>query len=274
MTQAERASAVGGARAPVVKLRDVTFAYQGAPVLEDVSLCVERGDFACCVGPNGGGKSTLLKIVLGLLTPQSGSVEVLGGRPEAARPRLGYMPQHARLDPQFPATALDVALMGRLSAAWRLGPFGRKDRDVAEACLREVGLADLRKRPYAAISGGQQKRVLIARALACEPELLLLDEPAANLDLQAEQQLYELLHSLSRRLTILAVSHDMAFVSKHVRTAICVNRRVHTHRGNELTDEVIQRLYGREVRLVQHHGGAGHVHGPDCHHVKSDAGGA
>lgn len=236
----------------VVELHGVTFAYDATPVLRDVTLRIPSGDFACFVGPNGGGKTTLLRLLLGLLTPRTGTVRVLDLPPVEARRRIGYMPQHAHLDPSFPVTAMDVVLMGRLGCGPSFGRYSRADRAAAERALGDVGLIDLRSRSYAAMSGGQRQRVLIARALASEPDLLLLDEPTSNLDINVEEQLYALLCELNKRLTIVMVSHDLGFVSKHVKTAVCVNRQVHVHASGDLTGEVIQNLYGREIRLVQH----------------------
>lgn len=250
-----------------IQAHDLSFSYGGGPAaLTHVSIGISAGDFACVVGPNGGGKSTLLRLCLGLLTPSSGTIEVLGRSPIAARRNLGYMPQHARLDPSFPATVLDVVMMGRLGRSRRVGPFRAADRAIADAALREVELLELRRRSFSCLSGGQRQRVLIARALACQPQLLLLDEPTAGLDIEAEAKLYDLLRRLNERLTIVMVSHDVGFVSKYVRTAICVNRTVHVHASHELTGEVIRKLYGRELRLVRHPAEPGHVHGPDCHH--------
>lgn len=253
-----------------IRVEDVSFSYGGAVVLDQVRLDVQKGDFACVVGPNGGGKSTLLKLLLGLLIPSTGVIRVLGEHPVAARRRVGYMPQHARLDPAFPATTMDVVLMGRLGQSRRIGPYRSMDHEIALRALREVELQDQRRAAFASLSGGQRQRALIARALACEPQLLLLDEPTAGLDIDAEAKLYELLRRLNERLTIVLVSHDVGYVSKHVRTAICVNRTVHVHASHELTGEVIRRLYGRELRQVRHSQEPGHVHGPDCHHEQID----
>ena len=253
-----RPSTPAAARA-VVEIRGVSFSYGGPPVLEGVNVDVLSGEFACIVGPNGGGKSTLLRLILGLLEPRCGTIRVLGQTPRSARRRIGYLPQHAQFDPQFPITVQEVVLMGRLGESLRIGPFGRSDRAVAQQSLAEVGLEDFARRRFDALSGGQRRRVLIARALACRPEILLLDEPTANLDMEAEEQLYELLRELTRRLTIVMVSPDVAYVSKYVRTAICVNRTVHTHGGAQFTHEVIRNLFGRQVRLVQHDSDT-----PDC----------
>ncbi len=233
-----------------IRMQGVGFGYHEERILHSVELAVPVGDFACIIGPNGGGKSTLLKLMIGLLPAQSGSVQVFGQPPAQVRPRVGYLAQHLHFDRQFPISVIDVVLMGRLGLGSIFGRYSRADRAAARAALHEVGLADLERRPFAALSGGQRQRVLIARAMACNPDLLLLDEPFAGLDIQAEEQLYALLGELNRRLTIVLVSHDVAYVSKFVKTAICVNRHVHTHAARELHGEVIRRLYGREVRLV------------------------
>lgn len=236
----------------VIRLAGVSFAYDQTPVLRDVTLAVPKGDLACIVGPNGGGKTTLLRLMLGLLKPRCGEIRLFDLPPREARKRLGYMPQHVHLDPHFPVTAIDVVLMGRLGTRRMFGFYSAADRKVARQSLAEVGLENVSNRPFAGLSGGQRQRVLIARALACEPEVLLLDEPTANLDISVEEQLYLLLQELNRRLTIVLVSHDLGFVSKYVKTAICVNRTVHTHQMSQLTDAVIRDLYGREIRLVDH----------------------
>lgn len=236
----------------VVHIEDVAFAYNGLPVLSDVSLRIVEKDFAWIVGPNGGGKTTLLKLMIGLLQPQRGEVRLLGERPKDVRSQVGYMPQHASLDPQFPVTVLDVVLMGRLTNFRPLGRIARQDRERAEAALGEAGIADRGREQFSHLSGGQQRRVLIARALASDPKLLLLDEPTANLDLRVEQELFELLQRLNERLTIVMVSHDPAFVSPFVKSVVCVKRHVHVHPTAEIDSEIMSELYGRPIRMVRH----------------------
>jgi zinc transport system ATP-binding protein len=234
-----------------VEMHGVTFSYDGVPVLEDVHLSIEEGDFVGVVGPNGGGKTTLLRIILGLLTPQRGSVEVLGETAASARPRIGYMPQHSALDLKFPVSVFDVVLLGRLGKGRTFGPFGRADKQAAAAALEELEAGELRNRPFEKLSGGQRQRVLIARALASAPEMLLLDEPTASLDIQMEGELYELLRKLNQRLTIVMVSHDLGVVSKNVRKVVCVKRKVATHPTGELTGDIIREMYG-DVCIVRH----------------------
>ena len=240
---------------PVISLRDVTFSYGGPPALEEVSLSVEPRQAVCVVGPNGGGKTTLVKLILGLLRPQRGEVRVFGQPPHRARLRVGYMPQHVQHDPQFPVTVMDIVLMGRLGqgALGRvLGWPGRADRRAAIDALAQVDMEEFRRRPFSALSGGQRQRVLIARALCCKPDLLLLDEPTSNVDSLVEARLLDLLRDLNRQMTIVMVSHDLGFVSGLVETAICVNRRVVVHPTSEMTGAAINDIYGGEVRRVRH----------------------
>jgi zinc transport system ATP-binding protein len=279
---------------PVIIVRDVMFSYGGEPVLENVTFSVGEREAVCVVGPNGGGKTTLVKLILGLLTPQRGEIEVFGQPPRRARLRIGYMPQHVDHDPQFPVTAMDIVLMGRLgqrcdkplavsqasatdrdrcqdsqggrdaraaaarACGWRkfVGGLtawhGRADRGAALDALEEVDMADFAGRPFASLSGGQRQRVLIARALCCNPDLLLLDEPTSNVDSLVETRLLGLLGKLNRRMTILMVSHDLGFVSQFVDRVICVNCRVVVHPTSEMTGDAIRDIYGGEVRMVRH----------------------
>jgi zinc transport system ATP-binding protein len=245
----------------VISFRDVTFSYTTTPVVRDVTLELAAGELVCLVGPNGGGKSTLLRLILGLLKPQQGSVTVLGTTPEAARPRLGYVPQYSHFDPKFPVNVMDVVLMGRLARRWA-GPYGSADRAAARDALAEVQLADLATRHFAALSGGQRQRVLIARALASQPEILLLDEPTSNVDALAEQKLYDLLTHLNRHLTIVLVSHDLGVVSQMVSSVVCVHQQVHQHPTSELTGDLVRAMYGADVTLIRHD----HCHAAGHHH--------
>ena len=167
---------------PIVEFEDVSFAYDGMVVLEDVNLHIHDKEFVWIVGPNGGGKTTLMKIILGLLTPSGGSVEIFGTSPLKARSRIGYMPQHAYLDQRFPITVLEIILMGQLKKGIKAGLFSSRDRRAAFETLELIGMSDLSGRPFGELSGGQQRRLLIGRALVAKPDMLLLDEPMANRD--------------------------------------------------------------------------------------------
>jgi zinc transport system ATP-binding protein len=238
---------------PVIEVHGLSFSFEGGPlVLEDVNLEIAEGDFASVIGPNGGGKTTLVKLVIGLLTPTAGRVRVFGLPPVKARPRIGYMPQHAMMDPRFPVRSIDVVLMGRLGIERRIGNYSRADRAAATNALAKVGLEDLGPRPFSDLSGGQRQRVLLARALVTDPELLLLDEPAAGLDQKVEQDFFELLQELNRQLTIVLVTHDLGFVAGFVRTVICVHRHVDIHPTSALDGRTISEIYGGEVRMVRH----------------------
>lgn len=236
-----------------IRFDQVTFSYGGSLVLENINFAISEGEFAAIIGPNGGGKTTLLKLMLGLLEPQRGFVRIFGLKPDAARRSIGYMPQHPRLDPQFPVTVSDVVLLARLGGGRKLGAYRKSDRNAALDALASVGLAQLADRPFSALSSGQRQRVLIARALASDPELLLLDEPTANLDPSVQDELYELLHRLNDELTVLVVSHDVGFVSKYVQKVVCVNRRAVLHPVSEVKGELVSMLYGgMEMRIVDH----------------------
>jgi zinc transport system ATP-binding protein len=240
---------------PVIELCGVDFAYGPVEVLEDVNLAIGARESACVVGPNGGGKTTLLRLLLGQLQPTRGTVRVFGRPPESARLRIGYMPQHSQYDPQFPVTVQDVVLMGRLGRGGlrgRLGWYSRADRLAAHDALAQVHVDDLARRPFAALSGGQRQRVLIARALCSEPELLLLDEPTANVDTLVEARLFDCLRELAGRMTVVVVSHDLGFVTNLVESVVCVNRKAVVHPTSRITGDLIREMYGGDVRMVRH----------------------
>jgi zinc transport system ATP-binding protein len=234
-----------------IEFAGVDFAYASRRVLVEVSFRIEPCQAVCLVGPNGGGKSTALRLILGLLEPQRGTVRVLGGSPRRMQRRIGYMPQYLPFDPQFPVCVEEVVLAGRLWGS-RPGFYSREDRRVARGCLEEMELAELRREPIAALSGGQRQRVLIARALAVEPEILLLDEPTAMVDAHLETRLLEKIRSLHHRLTLVLVSHDVGFVAALVERVFCVNRTLSEHPAEALTAETMHSLYGHGVQLVRH----------------------
>ena len=214
-------------RSPLaVELFNVSFAHvQGVPVLEDVDLTIERGERLAVIGPNGGGKTTLLRLLLGLLEPDSGRIEVLGRRPAEVLPRLGYVPQHSTIDVSVPASVLDMVLMGCLRRSpWGL-LFGRRERDLARAALDRVGLSALASRRLGELSGGQFQRALIARALIAEPQILLLDEPTTAIDAENEAAILASLLDLGDT-TLVLVSHDFDLVARHCDRVVHVHRQV------------------------------------------------
>jgi len=235
-----------------IEVRGVGFAYDDEPILRSVSFDVHEREFVSVLGPNGSGKSTLLKLILGLLKPGKGEIRIYGQRPDKARRMVGYMPQHAHLDPHFPATVTDVVLMGRIDSSKFLGFYSRADKAAAIEALEKVDLAGCRNRPFSDLSGGQRQRALIARALAGDPRILIMDEPTAGLDSNAEAHLYELLRELNKEKTIMLVSHDVGVVSKLVDSVVCVQCDAGIHPTSELTGDMLNAMYGGDVKMVLH----------------------
>ncbi|MCD6534754.1 MAG: ABC transporter ATP-binding protein [Deltaproteobacteria bacterium] len=254
---------------PIIKITNLDFSYHEHPVLETVNLEIQEGELGSIIGPNGGGKTTLLKLILGLLQPDRGRIEIFGESPEKGRQKIGYMPQHAHLDHLFPVSVLNVVLMGQLGkqSGGLFGGYPRHALETARAALNEVGLSDCEKDSFHQLSGGQRQRVLIARALCTEPQLLLLDEPTANIDPRSEENLYETLVRLNRRMTILLVSHDLGFVSQVVKSVICVNRQVIIHPTSNINGTLIKEIYGGDFNLVRHD----HRCDKDGHHLHKPA---
>ncbi len=235
-----------------IEIQDLSFSYGKAPVLDQISLEVPEQEFLGIVGPNAGGKSTLLKIILGLLKPRQGKVRVLGLSPVQARRHLGYVPQYPAFARDFPVTVEQVVLMGRLGQGRIIGGYSRRDREISRRVMAETEILDLAQRRISQLSGGQLQRTLVARALACEPRILLLDEPTANIDMRVENELFDLLKILNQRMTILVVSHDIAFISGYVHRVACLNRTLICHRTENIDGQVIQQLYDGDVRMVAH----------------------
>ncbi len=236
----------------IIKLQDIRVSYGDLLVLEDVSLSVLRYDFLGIIGPNGGGKSTLLKLLLGLVKPLSGSVTIFGKPPEQVRNRIGYVSQRPDFDREFPASVWDVVMMGRYCNAGLFHRYNRKDKNAAEKALVRVGMQDSRDKQIGSLSGGQQQRVFVARALVAEPELLLLDEPTASVDPTMQKEFYDMLAELKSSLTIIMVSHDIGAVSVYVDKIACLNRTLYYHGSKEITPEVLEATYKCPVQLIAH----------------------
>jgi len=245
-------------------LDNISFAYKHRNVLENVDLVVHKGEFASIVGPNGGGKTTLLKLILGLIKPDKGKIRIFGKPPDQVRQQVGYMPQYAHLDMDFPASVMDVVLMGRLkkSSFW----FSQQDKTAVLNAIHEVGMSAFVNTGFNALSGGQKQRILIARALCNSPDILLLDEPTANVDHQTEENLFSILKKLNSKMTILLVSHDLGFVSKYVKSVICVNRQVVIHPTTIMNGAIIKDIYNGDLKMVRHdHRCSPKGHHPDGH---------
>ncbi|MDY6834873.1 MAG: ABC transporter ATP-binding protein [Chloroflexota bacterium] len=236
----------------VIKLQDVWVDYEGIPALEAACLTVRQYDFLGIIGPNGGGKSTLLKVILGLVKPNKGKITVFGDTPERGRKHIGYVPQHSNFDHAFPIGVWDAVLMGRLHRAGLFRRYGNEDRDAAKHALSTVGMLEYRDRQIGKLSGGQRQRVLVARALTTDPQILLLDEPTASIDTSAQSEFYDLLAELKHKLTIILVSHDLSAVSVHVEKIACLNRRLFYHNSKEIPSDELEATYNCPVDMIAH----------------------
>jgi zinc transport system ATP-binding protein len=248
----------------VIELEHVFFAYQKHLILEDVSLKVQKGEFLAIIGPNGAGKTTLLKLMLGLLKPQKGNI-YLFGKPVAMwdkiKNRIGYVPQTATIDASFPINVEEFVMTGRYGILRGTMRPQKKDWQIVAKVLEEVGIAEIKHRQIGELSGGQRQKMLIARALAGEPEVLVLDEPMTAIDPESMEGIYELLKRLHQQnLTIITVSHDVGVVAQYSDNIACVNRKVVKHGRPEevLREEVLTAMYGKEAALF-HHGPIPHI---------------
>lgn len=243
---------------PLVELVNVTFGYDAVPVLENVSLQIQPGQFAALIGPSGAGKTSLLKLLLGICTPVRGEL-FIGGQRLRGRPglRIGYVPQLETIDWNFPVTVEQVVLMGciRHSSLW---PWSSAmERRQARGLLEHLGIADLAGQHIRNLSGGQQQRVFLARALIAEPELLVLDEPTTGVDMRTTEQVLHMLRSLNRQgLTILMTTHDLNAAAAHIPWLVCLNRRLIAQGRpyDVLTTEILNETYGSDMVVIQQDG--------------------
>jgi zinc transport system ATP-binding protein len=239
-------------QADIVTLDGVWVTYNGTTALEDVNLSVKQEDFVGIIGPNGGGKSTLMKTILGLQAPTRGSVLVSGRPPEKARKAIGYVPQLRNYDWAFPINVWDLVSMGLYGGRGLFRRYRREDRERVAEALEAAGISDLCNRQIGALSGGQQQRAFVARALVGDPGLLLLDEAMSGVDAATRTEFYELLTELNHRATIVMVSHDISAVSAYAKTLACLNRRLYYHGTRELPLEDIEATYGCPVEMIAH----------------------
>ncbi|MCF8225283.1 MAG: ATP-binding cassette domain-containing protein [Bacteroidales bacterium] len=240
----------------LLSLRNVSAAYSGKTVLEGVNLDIMPDDFIGIIGPNGGGKTSLLKIILGLLNPQSGHLKY-----NIARYEIGYLPQISQFDDHFPITVNYVVLSG-LSKGMHLTTRKKSEtRDKIEKILDTIGICELRNRPIGELSGGELQRTMLARAIISSPKLLILDEPNTYVDNRFEQELYRILADLNKSMAILLVSHDVGTITPYIKTIACVNYSFHYHPSNEITNEQLK-VYNCPIELV--------THGPVPHRVMGE----
>lgn len=254
-----------------LKIENLCVSYGKTNILKDICLQVPEGEVLGIIGPNGGGKTTLLKSVLGIIGSDSGKVEIFGNDPRKSADHIGYVPQHADVDTDFPINVLDVVLTG--CAGSGIHPFfsySKKQRKAAFGALDKVGIADLAQRRINQLSGGQFQRMLIARAIVSSPKILFLDEPTASVDPASREGIYNLLAELKNEMTIVIVSHDLLAVSSIVESIACLNGTLVYHGAPQLTNDIMDELYGCPVELIAHgvphrvlHS---HSHGEGCSH--------
>jgi len=238
-----------------LEIDGISLALGETEVLKDVDLQLSKGDFLGIVGPNGGGKTTLLKVILGLLEPDRGEIRVLDKQPKRARDRVSYVPQHTDFDSQFPINVWNVVLMGRVGKLGLRPFFSEEDEKIAHDALKKVEMEDYKERQISELSGGEQQRVLLARALTTQPDILLLDEPTASVDERIKNSIYELLRDMNEKdgTTIVLVSHDVGILSSYVEKIGCLNGELIYHGDSELTHEMIEESYGCEMEVISHH---------------------
>ena len=234
--------------AEILEIQNASAGYEDDLILRNINLSISDGDYIGVIGPNGGGKTTLVKLILGLIKPVEGSVIF---RNEAGRQSVGYLPQVSQTDKNFPITVMDVVLSGLMSSKKFLGIFNRADRKLAEQVLKTMGIAHLAKKSIGELSGGQMQRVYLGRAIIAHPRLLILDEPNTFVDNKFEHDLYELLKVLNNEMAILMVSHDLGTITSYVKTIACVNRNLHYHPSNIITQSQLA-SYNCPIQLITH----------------------
>ncbi len=238
---------------PIIEVDDVWVSLRGRTVLEDVNLAIRPGEFHAIIGPNGGGKTTLLKVILGLIAPCRGEVRISGSSDAAMRRDLGYVPQFRTFDFDYPITVREMVLSGRLGHITRRPRrYGAEDRARVDEALGTMGIAGLAERQIRDLSGGERQRAIIARALAGDPKVLLLDEPTVYVDAPTEAQFYGVLDGLRDRMAIVLVTHDIGVLPGHVTHVACLNRRLYTHHTDDITPDMIEAAYRCPVDLIAH----------------------
>jgi len=236
----------------VIEFNNVSFNYDSSPTLSDINFSIDSNDFVAIVGPNGGGKSTLLKLILAQISPSKGSITVFGDKNYKSLEKLGYVPQFTTHQHDFPLRLIDMVLQSKLRNNSFFARYSHADKNRAIEVLEMLKIGEFKDRFLSELSGGQRQRALIARALIDDPEILILDEPTASVDISVEQDVYDILKNLNKNMTILLVTHDVSFVSKYVNKVFCVNRYLHSHQLDELTDNNAQEAYNKSMKMIKH----------------------
>lgn len=236
-----------------VSIRNLSVRYGETRALTGVSINVDDGEYLGIIGPNGGGKTTLLKAILGIVPPTDGDIRVYGKKPGKTGKLIGYVPQISSLDKEFPITVEQVVLTGRLAPKFSFfHKYSNSDKERVDTLLEQVGIYRLKDRLISELSGGEFQRMLIARALAVEPKLLLLDEPTASVDAVSRDQIFSLLKELNKNMSIILVTHDLLAISSHVKSLACINEQLVYHGAAEINEHIVENLYGCPVDLIAH----------------------
>jgi len=240
----------------ILEIKDLNFSYEKEVILKDISLGMKEGDFLAIIGPNGGGKSTLLKLILGILTPMSGDIKLFNDSFRANLSRIGYVPQNTNINIDFPIKVIDVVLMGYTESKRKLFGYSKAEIQKAMEVLEQVGISSLAQNKIGSLSGGQRQRVMIARAICNNPKLLILDEPTASIDSMGQKQIYELLKKLNTTISIIVVSHDISVILSYASSVAYINRSLVYHQLAQYKDRVIkENEHFCEVELLEMIGG-------------------
>ncbi len=235
----------------LVEIKDLYAGYGADPVLKDVNLDIYDNDFIGVIGPNGGGKTTLIKLLLGAIKPYRGKIQYFPEKSTSDKLSIGYLPQFQKIDKQFPISVLEVVLSGLMNRKKLLPGYTREEKEKAKKMLSQMGITHLEKNTIGELSGGELQRVLLCRAIISNPRMLLLDEPNTFVDNQFEGELYELLRELNEQMAILLVTHDLGTITPYVKTIACVNRVVHYHKSNVITEKQLS-AYNCPIQLITH----------------------
>jgi len=233
-----------------LEIENLSVSINKSPVLKDINMTLEEKDFLAIIGPNGGGKSTLIKAILNLIKPDKGKILIYGKKPEESLDIIGYLPQNTYFDLRFPINVFDVTLMGRYNGL--LKNYNKKDKEAVIDALNAVSMLEYKDRQISKLSGGQMQRIFIARALAREPKLLLLDEPTASVDPKMQESFYQLLLKLKEKMTIILVTHDVGAVSEYIDKIACLNQNLYYHGKPEGSANALQEAYGCPIDIIGH----------------------
>ncbi len=237
---------------PILTIQDLFFRYDAANILEEVTLSISGREFVAIFGPNGGGKTTLLKLIMGFLNPTKGSLQLFGAPPQKTRHHIGYVPQILKTDRSFPISVLEVVMMGCLSQLDFWGRYPKQTRERALNALERVNLSHKATASFGTLSGGETQRVLIARAIIDTPKLLLLDEPTASVDPEAEDAILNLLLELNQDMAILMVTHDLQTIINKAKRLLCVHRKVTSLKTQEVCEHFALGLYHTPMTTKKH----------------------